>query len=77
MQILCRLLLFGFPSDAKSIEPVPAVGLCVPALLQAAQALLDLRSRAAVPKSQALAMLQRGVVKIVKTLGKVQECHPW
>jgi len=30
LQILRRLLLFGFASDAKSLQPVPAVALCAP-----------------------------------------------
>lgn len=34
LKILRRLVVFGFPSDAKTLEPVAAVSTCAPALLQ-------------------------------------------
>ncbi len=75
-QVLRRLLLFGFTSDARSLEPVPAVSVCAPAMLQAVQAMQALRPARA-PKSQLLAMMDRGVLKLVKTLAQIQETHPW
>jgi len=76
LKILRRLIVFGFPSDAKTLEPVPAVSACAPALLQAAGALAAVRPERAAP-SRVLAMVDRGVLKLVKTLSQVQEAHPW
>lgn len=75
-QIVRRLLLFGFPSDARSLAPVAAVNTCGPAMLRALHELQALRPAKA-PKSQLLAMLDRGILKLMKTLSQVQETHPW
>ncbi|KAI8476158.1 MAG: armadillo-type protein [Monoraphidium minutum] len=76
LKILRRLLVFGFPSDAKSLEPVAAVSTCAPALLQAAAALAAARPEVA-PPGRVVVMVDRGVLKLVKTLAHVQEAHPW
>ncbi len=76
LKILRRLVVFGFPSDAKTLEPVPAVSACAPALLQAAGALLAARPARAAP-SRVVAMVDRGALKLVKTLSQLQEAHPW
>lgn len=71
------MVIFGFPSDARTLQPVAAVATVGPALLQAAGALLALRPAGPTPRSQLLAMLDRGILKAVKTLSQVQEAHPW
>jgi hypothetical protein len=86
MQILRRLLVFGFSSDAKTLQAVPAVNLTAPQLLAAVGALQAARppqqagggsSGGAVGRSQLLAMLDRGMLKLIKTLSQVQQEHPW
>ncbi|GBF94095.1 hypothetical protein Rsub_07082 [Raphidocelis subcapitata] len=76
LKILRRLIVFGFPSDAKTLEPVAAVSTCAPALLQAAAALAAARPERA-PPSRVVALIDRGVLKLVKTLAQIQEAHPW
>lgn len=87
LQILRRLLVFGFSSDAKTLQAVPAVALTAPQLLAAVSALQAARppqqqqgngsSGGAVGRSQLLAMLDRGMLKLIKTLSQVQQDHPW
>lgn len=86
VQILRRLLVFGFSSDAKTLQAVPAVALTAPQLLAAVAALHAARppqpasggsSGGAVGRSQLLAMLDRGMLKLIKTLSQVQQEHPW
>lgn len=93
LQILRRLLVFGFSSDAKTLQAVPAVNLTAPQLLAAVGALQAARlpqqaarlpqqasggsSGGAVGRSQLLAMLDRGMLKLIKTLSQVQQEHPW
>jgi hypothetical protein len=50
-QILRRLVLFGFPSDARSLQPVPAVNLVAPALLEALRALQPAAPAANLPSA--------------------------
>ncbi|KIY92928.1 Importin-11, partial [Monoraphidium neglectum] len=75
LKILRRLIVFGFQSDARTLEPVPAVSTCAPALLQAAGALAAARPERAA-QSRVVAMVDRGVLKLVKTLCQIQEAHP-
>lgn len=88
LQILRRLLVFGFSSDAKTLQPVPAVALTAPQLLAAVAALQAARppqqqqgnggsSGGGVGRSQLLAMVDRGMLKLIKTLSQVQQEHPW
>jgi hypothetical protein len=89
LQILRRLLLFGFPSDAKSLQPVPAVALCAPQLLAAVTALQQVLQAAgsgssgggaavaAAGTGRLSAMVERGMLKVIKTLSQVQQEHPW
>eukprot|EP00879_Flechtneria_rotunda_P025885 GHRR01027540.1.p1 GENE.GHRR01027540.1~~GHRR01027540.1.p1 ORF type:complete len:987 (+),score=414.93 GHRR01027540.1:174-3134(+) len=90
LKILRRLLLFGFRSDAKSLQPVPAVALVAPQLLAAMAALHQVQqqqqqsqqqrgqhSSAAVSHRQLSAMVERGMLKLIKTLSQVQQEHPW
>lgn len=80
-QIIRRLLLFGFTSDAKSLQPVAAVAVVAPELLQAAAALAAARdsssNSSSVGRSQLSVMVERGMLKIIKTLSQVQQEHPW
>ncbi|WIA20395.1 hypothetical protein OEZ85_004815 [Tetradesmus obliquus] len=89
LKILRRLLLHGFQPDAKSLQPVQAVLLVAPQLLQAVAALQAARpgsseggsssssSSGSVGRSQLAAMVERGLLKLLKTLSQVQQEHPW
>lgn len=89
-QVLRRLILFGSPSDAKSLRPVATVSTCVPPMVVGLQQLVALRTRAVPPRppgsatapraplrSQLLAMLDRGILKLAKSQCQIQEAHPW
>lgn len=76
LKIMRRLILFGYPSDARTLQPVAAVGVCVPVMLQVADSLLSQRPKKP-PRSQLIAMMDRGVLKLTKTLCQVQEAHPF
>ncbi|WIA40697.1 hypothetical protein OEZ86_004393 [Tetradesmus obliquus] len=87
LKILRRLLLHGFQPDSKSLQPVQAVLLVAPQLLQAVAALQAARpgsseggsssSSGSVGRSQLAAMVERGLLKLLKTLSQVQQEHPW
>jgi hypothetical protein len=87
LQILRRLLVFGFNSDAKTLQAVPAVAATAPQLLAAGSALQAARppqqqqgsgsGGGALVRGQLLAMLDRGMLKLIKTLSQVQQEHPW
>lgn len=49
----------------------------LPATLQAMQVLLPLRRPAGRPPSQLHAMLDRGLLKLAKTVADVLNAHPW
>eukprot|EP00198_Chlamydomonas_reinhardtii_P012328 XP_001701665.1 predicted protein [Chlamydomonas reinhardtii] len=77
LKILRRLILHGFPSDAKSLSPVPAVHSCCPHMVSALQGLLGVRPRGKpLPRSHLQAMLERAILKLLKTLCQVLEAHP-
>lgn len=110
LQLKClrRLLLFGFPSDAKSMDVHGAVQQIVPQMVHVVQSLYGLLARPKISLSntassnlardlttttaaaaaatplvmspkvvQLLAMIERGMVKLAKTLREIQEVHPW
>jgi len=82
LKVVRRLLVWGFPSDQRTLADVPAVGEVVPVLLRALQALGPVRAalRPApgnVPAAQVLSMVDRGVIKLAKALRDTQEAHPW
>lgn len=74
---LRRMVMFGFPSDATSLQSVPAAHQIAPALLQALQQLVPLRREFAGPVSQLTVMLDRCSLKLAKTLGDLLSVHPW
>ena len=49
----------------------------VPALLQALRTMLSLRAQRARLPSQLAAMLDRGLLKLAKSVTQIQETHPW
>ena len=49
----------------------------LPAILQAMQVLLPLRRQAGRPPSQLHAMLDRGLLKLAKTVADILNTHPW
>lgn len=89
LKIVRRLILFGSPSDAKTLQPVQAVILCVPAMVQALRQLVAARQGSGggvgadgaaakqPPRSQLGVMLERVALKLLKTQRQVQEAHPW
>ena len=77
LQALRRLIVFGFQSDARTLEPVAVVSQTVPVLLQALQTLLAARPAKGAPRSQLAVMLDRGLIKLAKVITNVQEAHPW
>jgi hypothetical protein len=89
LQILRRLLLHGFQPDCKTLQPVQAVNVVAQQLLQAVAALQAARPGAAAEgggssgggaglvRSQLSAMVERGMLKLIKTLNQVQHEHPW
>ncbi|GLC33673.1 hypothetical protein PLESTB_000102300 [Pleodorina starrii] len=78
LKILRRLILHGFPSDARTLAPVAAVHSCCPHMVAALQGLLGVRPRGrTLPRSHLQAMLDRAILKLLKTLGQVLEVHPW
>ncbi|KAG2435382.1 hypothetical protein HXX76_007454 [Chlamydomonas incerta] len=78
LKVLRRLILHGFPSDAKTLAPVPAVHSCCPHMVSALQGLLGVRPRGKpLPRSHLQAMLDRAILKLLKTLCQVLEVHPW
>lgn len=79
LKALRRMIIFGFPSDARSLQQVGAVGQVGPPLLQTLQQFAAVRAgRAAeAARNQVQAMLDRALLKLLKTLRQVQEAHPW
>ena len=96
-QILRRLVLFGHPSDSKSLQPVPTVNACMPAMVDVLERMLALSTSntkqdgasgagggagqgakpASASRSHLHAMLDRGVLKVLKMQLQVLEMHPW
>ncbi|CAL8468538.1 g8078 [Coccomyxa elongata] len=74
---LRRLILFGFQSDAKSLQVVPAVTQVVPAFLKCLQNLLPLRYENSGRRSQLQAMVDRAILKLTKIFTNLLETHPW
>ncbi len=79
LKALRRMLLHGFPSDSRTMEPVPAIEQAAPAMLHTLDTLLRLvpAGSPAALRTQAAAMLSRGCLKLVKTLRQLSEVHPW
>lgn len=84
--------MFGYQSDARTLQQVPAVGRLMPVLLQTLQAFVAARPPLAPAGSQGAAgaagsapggrsqlgaMVDRGTLKLLKSLRQVQEMHPW
>jgi hypothetical protein len=80
--------LFGHTSDARSMQPVEAVSVCAPPMVQALTQLVSMRpllrgtgaagqQQGGHLRSQLAAMLDRGVLKLTKTQCQVQKEHPW
>ncbi|CAI5943992.1 unnamed protein product [Closterium sp. NIES-64] len=79
VKTLRRMLVFGFPSDFKSVQEVPVLEQVVPAFLEAAQSLLNFRNLSQQrPALQPLhTFLSRASVKLLKTLVASHELHPF
>eukprot|EP00850_Spirogloea_muscicola_P012417 SM000080S22932 [mRNA] locus=s80:226582:234777:+ [translate_table: standard] len=80
LKVLRRMLHFGFPSDAKSVQltggkelvqEVPAVQRVVPAFLQCTQTILQSWVRLQQP------FLERACLKLAKTVTDIQAVHPY
>ncbi|CAG9463738.1 unnamed protein product [Pedinophyceae sp. YPF-701] len=91
LKIVHRLLVAGFPADAKTRQEVAMVPACVPELLAATEALLARRrgtaggnatpGGAGVSRQPAVlklaTMVDRGVYKLSKIMRDLVEVHPW
>jgi hypothetical protein len=92
LKALRRLLFHGFPHDARTLVAVDAVAGAAPAMLEALKVLLAQNIAAGdgpggggdgappaskLARSQLRAMVDRGALKLLKTLRQVQAAHPW
>ena len=92
IKVLSRLVVFGNQSDFKSLQPVQQVSQCSPSLIQALEhlhktlgslrsSLPSLPSKDVAQRSSSLnhltAMMERSMIKLLKTQRLVQEAHPW
>lgn len=79
LKALRRMVIVGFASDARSLQQVPAVGQIAPPLLQTLQRFGAARvgRSAGARRNQVQAMLDRAILKLLKTLRQIQETHPW
>lgn len=78
LKALRRMLLFGFQPDSRTLQQVAAVAQAAPVLLGTLQALAAARAgRTGGQRNQVQAMLDRALLKLLKTLRQMQEVHPW
>jgi len=82
LKVVRRLVLFGYSSDAKSLQEVPLVQQAVPTMLQVLQQLEgQFRPRALARQADVeaglLQLIETGCVKLVKTMVEIQATHPW
>lgn len=83
LKVLSRLLLFGYSSDSKTLQPVAVVTQAVDPLLQAlaamSQCLTAQHQQRGTTHSrmQFRIMAERGIIKLLKILRKLVETHPW
>lgn len=76
LKALRRMLKFGFPSDAKSVQEVPAVKQVSPHFLQQIQYFL--RYRSALPQNHPFqSFFEKSCLKLLRTLVDVQTVHPY
>lgn len=76
LKALRRMLKFGFPSDARSVQEVPAVSQVCPHFLQQIRNFLGYRS--ALPQGHALRkFFEKSCLKLFKTLVDLQTVHPY
>lgn len=69
--------MFGYQSDARTLQPVAVVSQTVPVLLQALQSFLAAKPAGDSPRTQLAVMLERGLIKLAKVITNVLETHPW
>jgi hypothetical protein len=68
----------GAMCSTRTSDSIALLGPQVlPAILQAMQVLLPLRRQAGRPPSQLHAMLDRGLLKLAKTVADILNTHPW
>lgn len=79
LKALRRMVTFGFPADARSLQQVAAVGQVAPPLLATLRQFAAARAArsAGAQRNQVQAMLDRAILKLLKTLRQIQEAHPW
>lgn len=78
LKSLRRMLLFGFQSDSRTMEPVGAVEQATPHIVSTLRTLCSMVPHGTgVLRSQSAAMLARACLKLIKTLRQVAETHPW
>ena len=79
LKALRRMLMFGFPSDAKTLEHVSAVFHAAPCIINYLDQFLSscAVSSSKMSVSSTLALLEKSTVNLVKTLRHLQDAHPW
>ena len=75
MKVLRRMLLFGYPNDLLTLESVQAIVQAAPIFLHALVSLSD--QHLLLEENQLKALLDRAVIKLMKTLRELQEAYPW
>lgn len=78
LKILRRLLEFGHPSDAKTLEEVQELMYSAPRMVEILNQVLKILSFAVhLPFSLELKVIDQCTLKLVKVLRQLLEAHPW
>ncbi|XP_031489687.1 uncharacterized protein LOC116257214 [Nymphaea colorata] len=77
LKIIRQMILFGFPSDAKSIQVVPPVKEICPAVLKAIQSFLPYYSSFQEGNHEHLQFIKTSCYKMMKVLVLIQNTHPY
>lgn len=71
------MLIFGVPTDAKSVRMVPQVKNVCPLLLQAVQSMLQYRSVFEHVHDELCGFAEKACLKLMKVLVSIQNTHPF
>ncbi|CAN6439546.1 unnamed protein product [Victoria cruziana] len=77
LKIIRQMILFGFPSDAKSVQVVPPVKEICPAFLKAIQSFLPYYSSFQEGNREYLQFVKSSCYKMMKILVLIQNTHPY
>eukprot|EP01018_Ginkgo_biloba_P030923 Gb_25707 [translate_table: standard] len=77
LKAMRRMIIFGFPSDAKSVRVVASIKDVCPSFLQAIQSLLQCRSGFKHGHDDFRQFTERACLKLMKVLVAIQSTHPY